>query len=87
VVPSYGSLDSHALIWLAEGTVSKPGRELIEEQAEVVLVSAATIHHRDPFDRMLIAQARIEGLTLASADPALVAYDVPSLPVSREASD
>jgi PIN domain nuclease of toxin-antitoxin system len=25
-------------------------------------------HHRDPFDRMLIAQARIEGLALVSAD-------------------
>jgi PIN domain nuclease of toxin-antitoxin system len=26
--------------------------------------------HRDPFDRILAAQARIEGLTLVSADPA-----------------
>jgi PIN domain nuclease of toxin-antitoxin system len=26
--------------------------------------------HRDPFDRMLAAQARLEGLTLVSADPA-----------------
>lgn len=33
-------------------------------------------HHRDPFDRMLIAQARAEGLTLASVDPAFGAYEV-----------
>jgi PIN domain nuclease of toxin-antitoxin system len=33
-------------------------------------------HHADPFDRMLIAQARCEGLTLLSADSALAAYDV-----------
>jgi PIN domain nuclease of toxin-antitoxin system len=33
-------------------------------------------HHRDPFDRILVAQARIEGLTLVSRDPALRLYDV-----------
>jgi PIN domain nuclease of toxin-antitoxin system len=36
-------------------------------------------HHRDPFDRMLIAQALEEGLTLISHDPALSRYDVPVL--------
>jgi PIN domain nuclease of toxin-antitoxin system len=33
---------------------------------------------------MLVAQARIEGLTLATADRALADYDVPLLLVSRE---
>ena len=33
-------------------------------------------HHRDPFDRILVAQARIEGLTLVTADSALEPYDV-----------
>jgi len=33
-------------------------------------------HHDDPFDRMLIAQARCEGLRLASSDRKLIAYDV-----------
>ena len=33
-------------------------------------------HHRDPFDRMLVAQARHEGLTLVTRDAALGAYDV-----------
>lgn len=36
-------------------------------------------HHRDPFDRMLIAQARVERLTLVSGDRALAPYDVPIL--------
>ncbi|MSO41496.1 MAG: hypothetical protein EXQ70_06330 [Solirubrobacterales bacterium] len=40
------------------------------EEAELPL------HHADPFDRMLVAQARLEGLTLLSADPALPVYDV-----------
>lgn len=39
---------------------------------------AATLpaHHRDPFDRMLVAQAQIEELVLVSADRSLQAYDV-----------
>jgi len=33
-------------------------------------------HHRDPFDRLLIAQALSEGLDLVSADSAFAAYPV-----------
>ena len=33
-------------------------------------------HHADPFDRMLIAQARVDDLTLVSEDAAFRAYDV-----------
>jgi PIN domain nuclease of toxin-antitoxin system len=40
--------------------------------------------HGDPFDRMLIAQARVEGLTLVSADPTIKRYDVPVLNVVRK---
>ena len=32
--------------------------------------------HRDPFDRMLVAQAQLEGLQLVSADTQLAAYGV-----------
>ncbi len=32
-------------------------------------------HHRDPFDRLLIAQAQLEKLTLVTADQQLAAYD------------
>jgi PIN domain nuclease of toxin-antitoxin system len=34
-------------------------------------------HHRDPFDRLLIAQALVEGMTLVSCDPHFPAYGVP----------
>lgn len=37
------------------------------------------LHHRDPFDRLLIAQAREDGLTLVTRDDALQAYDVETL--------
>ena len=43
------------------------------------------LHHRDPFDRMLVAQALLEGLTLATADASLGAYDVPLVQVARGA--
>ncbi len=33
-------------------------------------------HHGDPFDRMLIAQAQVEDLTLVTADPRFAKYDV-----------
>ncbi len=33
-------------------------------------------HHADPFDRMLVAQARIEGLTLVTHDRSFADYDV-----------
>jgi len=36
-------------------------------------------HHRDPFDRMLIAQARVEGLTVVTSDSAFTNYEVPLL--------
>jgi PIN domain nuclease of toxin-antitoxin system len=38
------------------------------------------IHH-DPFDRMLVAQAQCQGLTLVSRDPHIQRYDVALLPV------
>lgn len=44
------------------------------------LVRTLPLHHRDPFDRLLVAQALREGLTLVTADPALQDYDVPILP-------
>ena len=37
-------------------------------------------HHGDPFDRMLVAQAQLEGLTLVTADRGLAVYDVALLP-------
>lgn len=36
-------------------------------------------HHRDPFDRLLIAQTRTEAMTLITADPCIHQYDIPTL--------
>ena len=40
------------------------------------------LHHKDPFDRLLVAQARAEGLILVTADRMLSQYDVRILPAN-----
>ena len=42
-------------------------------------VASLPAHHRDPFDRLLVAQAQIEDLPLLTADAALAAYDVTTI--------
>jgi PIN domain nuclease of toxin-antitoxin system len=42
-------------------------------------VATLPLHHRDPFDRLLVAQAQVEGATLVTVDDALAAYDVKRL--------
>jgi PIN domain nuclease of toxin-antitoxin system len=44
-----------------------------------VAVQELPLHHRDPFDRILIAQARCEGLTVVTGDGQFSGYDVPVL--------
>lgn len=44
--------------------------------AHAIRAGALPPHHRDPFDRMLVAQAQAEGLTLVSRDVRLNEYDV-----------
>ena len=60
----------------ASSLVSLPVRM---EHAE--LAGSLPLHHRDPFDRMLVAQAMLEGLVLVTADPEMQLYGVPLLTV------
>ena len=57
---------------LADGAISV----LPIHQAHAVEVARLPPLHRDPFDRMLVAQARVEGLTILTADETLRRYDV-----------
>lgn len=41
-----------------------------------LMTSSLPLHHKDPFDRLLVAQARCEGLTLVTADARIAEYDV-----------
>lgn len=47
--------------------------------APLIVVSTLPLHHRDPFDRLLIAQAMVEQMPIVSADPAFDAYPVQRL--------
>jgi PIN domain nuclease of toxin-antitoxin system len=43
------------------------------------LAASLPLHHKDPFDRMLVAQATVEGLTLVTTDDVLRRYGVACL--------
>jgi PIN domain nuclease of toxin-antitoxin system len=50
--------------------------------AHALAVKQLATIHRDPFDRMLVAQAATEGLTLVTADPVLLRYGVNAVSAS-----
>lgn len=45
--------------------------------AHALRVADLPHHHGDPFDRLLVAQAQVEKLTIVTVDPQLERYDVP----------
>lgn len=51
-------------------------RPLPIQQAHALRAASLPLLHRDPFDRMLVAQAQLEEMKLMSADPALAGYEV-----------
>ena len=46
---------------------------------QVWKVKDLPFHHDDPFDRLLVAQTKVEYLTLVTRDSRLRAYDIPIL--------
>lgn len=77
---------------LGKLTFRKPLEEFFPEQialndftvldisaAHALQVARLPLHHRDPFDRMLVAQCLAENLPLVSSDDALDAYGIQRL--------
>lgn len=61
-------------------TVVNGGFELLPiSVAHAITAGRLPPHHRDPFDRMLIAQAQHEGLTIVTRDVKFASYDVPTV--------
>jgi PIN domain nuclease of toxin-antitoxin system len=50
------------------------------EHAHALRVDSLPAHHRDPFDRMLVAQAQVESLAILTADTVFQRYDVEVVP-------
>lgn len=62
---------------LIKETVKAAGlTQLMVSILDACAVGELPFHHKDPFDRLLIAQAKTNGLRLMTADPILERYDV-----------
>jgi PIN domain nuclease of toxin-antitoxin system len=66
---------------LAERVRDMGFNELPVTHAHTIAAGRLPPHHRDPFDRMLVAQATTEDMTLASRDASIARYDVSLLKV------
>jgi PIN domain nuclease of toxin-antitoxin system len=65
---------------LVEQQVIANGIELLNiTTSHLAIVAILPLHHRDPFDRLLIAQAMVEGVPILSADCALDNYSIQRL--------
>jgi len=73
-------LPAAARDWLP-GEIERSGFETLNITGRHALCAGALPpHHRDPFDRMLVAQAMEESLTLVTSDVRLAAYGIGLLP-------
>jgi PIN domain nuclease of toxin-antitoxin system len=52
---------------------------LAVDEIASLIASTLPVHHKDPFDRLLIGQALSRGLTILTPDPMISSYDVPVL--------
>ena len=69
--------------WMPD-ELERDGFELLEITVQhAVAVTALPARHADPFDRLLIAQARLEGLTIVTSDTAFEEYGVRLLDARR----
>jgi PIN domain nuclease of toxin-antitoxin system len=72
-----GKIHPPTLISLLEGALAQQVfAELPISLEHAVRAGLLPLHHRDPFDRLLVAQAQAMGAPILSADRALDAYDV-----------
>jgi len=62
-----------------ERLISLPYELLSISPIHANAISDLPMIHKDPFDRMLIAQAQIENLTLVTRDPKILKYDIDTL--------
>ncbi|HEY1338961.1 MAG TPA: type II toxin-antitoxin system VapC family toxin [Bryobacteraceae bacterium] len=65
--------------WLERAVGELHGRILPVHAAHIYQLHTLPSLHRDPFDRLLVAQAAVEGWTLITSDSALRAYPVSTL--------
>lgn len=69
-------LPEHPRDWVARLSHELAVKALPISQSHAVQVADLPEHHRDPFDRLLIAQAQVEGIPIVTADSSFARYDV-----------
>jgi PIN domain nuclease of toxin-antitoxin system len=75
-----GRLDAAELSTTLPGRLTGIGADVLPITLEhAMLAGSLSWAHRDPFDRLLVAQATIEGATLVTVDAALVGLPVPRI--------
>ncbi len=66
---------------LRRGLLDNGYDELAVTSAHAVALDTLPPIHKDPFDRLLIAQALVEGITLATSDALVACYPAPVMKV------
>ncbi|MSP60282.1 MAG: type II toxin-antitoxin system VapC family toxin [Myxococcales bacterium] len=61
-------------VWVAEQLAARGVAEWPIDLPSLERMSELPLHHRDPFDRLLVAQSIVHGLCLVSPDPAFPPY-------------
>ena len=62
---------------LRRGLLDNLYRELPVTGEHAVAIANLPLLHRDPFDRMLVAQSMVEGIVLLTSDPLVAQYPAP----------
>lgn len=62
-------------------------QEIFITSAHVLAVCDLPMHHKDPFDRILLAQAKAEGISLVTSDDALRKYHGPVIFATNSSSE
>ncbi len=70
------SLPREPAIYVPERMRTSGTTPLAVEHAHVLRTGELPMHHRDPFDRLLVAQAQILDVPIVTSDPQIAAYDV-----------
>jgi PIN domain nuclease of toxin-antitoxin system len=64
-------------VFVSEGLIKARASELPVSIRHALQVATMPLHHNDPFDRLLAAQAKVESMALVTVDAKLVPYGVP----------
>ena len=51
--------------------------------SHLLAIDTLALHHRDPFDHMILAQAKAEGAQIVTSDEEMTFYGVPCIPAMR----